>query len=185
MLNGIAPIFLFNFSKLVKGTEGVISQIPILSDVRDSLIGFPPIPLYLSESLTGIYIDSEAKNVDAETSNETIRDASGIITNQKAVNSTITINMKANRNSLGITIMSAMMDLIYGKLTSKEYSITYLHGAVTIFGGLLHSFAINQNSDNDLYEITVTLIKNTNNTLPKSPIPVVLNVPGVIPGVSQ
>ena len=44
-------------------------------------------------------------------------------------------------------------------MTSKEYSITYLHGAVTVFNGLLHSFAVTQQANNELYNVTLELIK--------------------------
>lgn len=195
MLGGIAPIFIFTFFKnfgLTKKQldiklkqEAELAKIPVVAgDETDTSIPLPPIPLYLDEGLTGIYIDTESKNVDAETNSETLSDGSTIQTTQKAVNSTITINMFAKRDSIGLTILSAMMDIIYQKLTSREYQITYLHGTVTVFAGLLHSFSIQQSSENELCQISIVIVKNSNNTLPKTPITVITKTIGVNPTVS-
>jgi hypothetical protein len=74
--------------------------------------------------------------------------------------------MVPNADSIGISLFSALADLIFPKVTSKEYSITYLHGAVTVFAGLLHSFSITQKANTTCYNITLELIKPS--ALPKS-----------------
>lgn len=160
MLNGIEPILIFQFSKLSPSAAESVSKIPIVSSIVNT-IGLPPIPLYLSEKLTGLYIDAEDKNIDIETTTETLSTGGTPIINQKAINSTVKIQMVASKDSIGLTLLSAIADLILPKVTSKEYSITYLHGAVTVFGGLLHSFAISQNSTNDLYNVTLELTKSS------------------------
>lgn len=157
MLNGIDPILIFNFKKIPPGIE-TLAKIPLISSIV-SAIDLPAIPIYLSEKLTGIYIDQEDKNVDVATDTETSSDGSSPTTSQRGISSTVTITMKASRNSLGVALLGAMADLVFPKVTSKEYSITYLHGAVTVFAGLLHSFSITQNSNDDLYNITLALVK--------------------------
>ncbi len=156
MLNGIDPIIIFNFSKLSPDEAEKLSTIPIVGKVVDR-IGLPPIPIYLSERLTGLYIDSEDKAIDIENSVETLGDGETPEVTQKAIDSTVKINMIASRNSIGLTLLSAVMDLIVPKVTSREYSITYLHGSITIFNGLLRQFNITQNSTNDLYNINLEL----------------------------
>jgi len=178
MLNGIAPIFLFNFKKLTPSQEASIAKIPIVSSIVNA-IGLPPIPLYLDEKLTGIYIDSENKNIDIETAVDTSAAGKDATVNQKGINSTVTINMFATKTSLGLTLFSALADLIFAKVTSKEYSITYLNGAVTVFNGLLHSFSINQSSENDLYTVTVVLSRSNNKTI-ESTTPAVAKTEGVV-----
>lgn len=158
MLNGIDPILIFSFFKKVPATPSLASTglIPVVSQTI-SRFALPPIPIYLSETLTGIYIDSETKNIDIDTSVEALTNGDPPLFNQKPISTLVTVKMKANKDSLGLTLLSAMADLIVPKVTSQEYAITYLHGATTIFNGLLHTFAIEQSSDTDLYEITMEL----------------------------
>lgn len=176
MLNGIDPILIFNFSKLTTKAKDTAVKYPITADII-SKIDLPSIPIYLSEKLTGIYIDSEDKNIDVDTSIETLTISDNPILNQRGINNTVKINMLASKDSIGLTLLSAMSDLVFPKVTSREYSITYLHGAVTVFAGLLHSFSITQNATNDLYNITLELIRPGIQT--KSPIPEVSNNKGV------
>jgi hypothetical protein len=176
MLNGIDPILIFNFSKLTTQAKSVIAKVPETANVI-SKIDLPSIPLYLSEKLTGIYIDTEEKTLDIDTSIETTILADDPIKNQRSINNSVKITMIASKDSIGLTLLSAMSDLIFPKVTSREYSITYLHGAVTVFAGLLHSFAISQNSGNTLYTITMELIRPGIGV--KLPIPEVPGVKGV------
>ena len=156
MLNGIDPIIIFNFKKLPPGVSAS-GSIPVLSSIADAL-PLPAIPIYLSERITGMYIDSEDKNIDVDTTIDSVADGLSSKIWQRPIGSTVKINMKASRDSLGISLISAMADLILPKLTSKEYSITYLHGAVTVFNGLLHSFSITQNANDTLYNIALELV---------------------------
>lgn len=178
MLNGIAPILIFNFKKLPPSLLTSISEIPIVASIV-SAIDLPLIPLYLDEKLTGIFIDTESKSLDIDTTTDTLTDGGSPETNQRGIQNVIKIEMKASRDNIGILLLSALSDLIFPRVTSKEYSITYLHGAVTVFGGLLHSFSISQNADDDLYNVTLELLKPTGKLLPS--IPVVSAVTGTVP----
>lgn len=177
MLNGVDPIILFNFKKIPPSLQAVISKTPVLASIV-SAIDLPVIPLYLSERLTGIYIETESKSIDIETNTETLATGEAPVTNQRGLQSSIKIEMVASRNSIGVSLFAAMADLIFPKVTSKEYSITYLHGAVTVFAGLLHSFSITQNRENDLYQISLELIKPSGT---KFTVPVVGKVTGALP----
>lgn len=156
MLNGTTPIMLFNFFKLTPDQEASLSSIPIVSDIV-SKVGLPPIPLYLDEQLTGLVISSQNKNIDIETSIDTLKNGDTPVVNQKAIGSVTTINLVAQRDSVGVQIISALADLILEKVTSKEYSITYLNGAVTIFNGLLHGYSINEGENDDLYQVQIQI----------------------------
>lgn len=180
MLNGISPIILFNFFKATPSTIALLNKIPFVSDVFDA-ISFPPIPLYLDENLTGILVSSESKNIDIETDLEAKKDGTDPVENQKPVNSSTTIELIANKNSIGLTILCAMMDQVVPKLASREYSITYLHGAVTVFGAKLHSFATNQNADDTRVRIAINLTRSTQKTKIEANVPVVSKVTGVLP----
>lgn len=165
MLNGLAPILIFQFSKLTPETETSISKIPIVSSIV-SKIGLPPIPIYLDEKLTGVYIDQEDKTIDIDTTAD-----SETQVNQKTLGSSVKITMKASKESIGLTLLSAMADLIVPKVNNQEYSLTYLNGAITVFDGLLNSFSITQNAENDLYNITLEISKKSDKTIKKSDVP--------------
>ncbi len=178
MLNGIDPIILFHFSKLLTPpsiggvTQGQSElQKKLTANSILSKLPLPVIPIYLSERLTKICIQSESKQLDIETNVDTLQDGEDPAINQRGISSTIRIEMEAQNDSIGVALFSALADLIFPKVTSKEYAITYLHGPVTVFSGLLHSFSITQNNQNDLYNIVLELIKPS--SAAKLPNPVV------------
>lgn len=182
MLNGVDPIILFNFKKIPASLEKVISGIPLVASIVEA-IDLPVIPLYLNESLTGIFIDSESKGIEVDTSIDTKSNGDTPEINQRGLTNTIKIEMQARADSIGVSIFSAMSDLIFPKLTSKEYSITYLHGAIVGFACLIHSFNITQNSNDDRYNITLELIKTTGSTAKAASTkgPVVEKSTGTVP----
>ncbi len=123
-----------------------------------------PIPLYLDEKLTGLFISSESKNIDIETNVDTLKDADLPLVDQKGVNSSVTVSFFAKKSSIGLAVMLALADQIFLKLTSKTYKVSYLNGAVTVFNGLLHSLSVDSTSENDLYEIKMVLSRANNST---------------------
>ncbi len=162
MLNGIDPILIFNFSKVSKKTANVIADVKKSSSLVADIVTFtdlPAIPLYLSQRLTGLMIDSEDKSIEVETDTETLELGKAPLNTQRGLNNTVKIQLSAVKDSIGLTLLTALSDVVFPLVTSKEYSITYLHGAVTVFAGLLHSFNINQNSNNELYTITIELVR--------------------------
>lgn len=175
MLNGVDPIIIFNFKVLSPSLAESIAKIPVVASVV-SAIDLPVVPLYLSEKLTGIFIESENKSVEIDTNVDTLSSGGAEIT-QRGIQSTVKIEMIARRDSLGVSIFSAMSDLIFPRVTSKEYSITYLHGAIVVFAGLLHSFSITQEANTDLYRISLELIKPSK---PKLAVPVVPDSPNPV-----
>jgi hypothetical protein len=162
MLNGIDPVIIFQFKKILS-TVSILeenSSIPVLSTLNDFVV-HPPIPVYLSERLTGLFIDTEDKSIDIETDVQTKSNAETPDVNQKGIQSIISITIQGKKNSIGISLLSAFCDQIFQKLSSKEYSISYLHGATTVFGGLLHNFKLSQNANTDLVQISIELTKGT------------------------
>lgn len=184
MINGIDPLLIFNFyKKITPAQQAALKDVNIVSQIVSKL-ALPPIPIYLSENLTGIYVDSEDKNIDIETTIDTLASGGSPNLNQKGLNSTIKINLIANKDSIGITLLSAMADLILPLVTSKEYDVTYVNGAITVFGGLLHSFSMSQNSNTDLMNITIEIIKGKKGVevgVPSPPDATTLNNAGPVP----
>lgn len=159
MLNGTDPIIIIQLSKLAPTLgEFIKEKIPAAASVPE-LIEQPPIPIYLSEQLTGLFIDSEDKNVDISSDIETMADGSDPQISQKGIGSSVTVTMKGKKSSVGLSLLSAVIDLIFEKVTSKEYSITYMHGATTIFRGALLGYQVNQNAATDLLSISLQISK--------------------------
>ena len=182
MLNGIDPIIIFQFSKLANtALASVIGRIPIVSEIP-TLIPMPPIPIYLSETLTEIQVDNESKNVDLETNTETMSDATTPDVNQRGIGNVVSINLTAKKSSVGVTLLSAMIDQLFDKATSKEYAITYLHGPITVFGGVLHSYSVEQGADNDLLSIKIELSKGQQQPVKPPGIPSVPGIEAPFPG---
>lgn len=170
MLDGVAPILIFNFKKLTASTTETLSKIPLVSKISSS-ISLPPIPLYLSTELTGIVVDEEEKSIEIETKMDGKTDGSTPDQNQKPINSTTKINLKAQKNSIGLMLLSALSDKIVPLVTSQEYSITYLNGPITVFDGTLHSLNIIPIPGTDLLQISIELNTGTGKTEEKSTVP--------------
>lgn len=183
MLGGLDPIIIFQFKKLAPSLSETVAKIPVVSEVK-SFIEMPPIPIYFSRELsglTGIYIDGESKNIEISTDTQGMTDGSTPQTEQSPISTVVSISMFAKKDSLSVALLSSLIDLVYDKTTSKEYAITYLNGPITIFGGLLHSFSVDQNSGNDLLIIKMELTKG-NKTPTKAPeLGAVQKTTGLVP----
>lgn len=180
MLNGIEPIIIFQFKALAPSLSDLVAQIPVVSKFP-SLIEMPPIPVYLSQSATGIYIESEDKNVDISTETQTMSDGSEPKVDQKGIGNVVRVNITGKKDSLGLALVSALIDQVFDKVTSKEYAISYLHGATTIFQGQLHSYSVQQNSSNELLTIAIELTKGTQNPTKPPDVPIVGKITGAVP----
>lgn len=172
MLNGLNPILIFQFKKISPETLETIQKIPVVSSIVNQ-IGLPPIPIYLDEQLTGLAIAGEDKNVNVETTTDSTATGGQPLTNQKPIGSTIRVNMEATRGGVGLTLLSAVIDLILPLLTSKEYSITYISGATTIFGGLLHDFSITSDGNSTKLAVALEISRTTGDTKAAATTPVV------------
>ena len=176
MLNGIDPIIIFNFKKNFLDPTSDGDKIPLGADEASSF-PLPAIPIYLSEKLTGVYIDSEEKDMHIETVTTPTAAGDKENTNQRVLNSSVRVQMKGKQSSIGVALFTALTDLIIPKVTSKEYSITYIHGSVIIFNGLLNSFTISQVSGTDLLNLTMELGKPGGATKTRLLLPNVPNSP--------
>ena len=160
MLNGLDPVLVFHFKKLVEDnyTDDFIGPLPLAASTP-KLVPQLPIPIYLSEAITGLFIDNEDKNVDIETNTQTLASGQAPKVDQKGINSSISINLFAKKDSIAFVLLSALIDSCFDKLSSKEYHLSYLHGPTTIFKGKLQSYQVNQNPMNDLLAIQLIISK--------------------------
>lgn len=172
MLNGLDPIIIFHVAKLAPSLGDLIAKIPVISQIP-SVVELPPIPIYLSEEFFGLYIDSEEKSVDISTDFQTKSDGSTPDVNQTGVSSVVTVNLIGKKDSISLILLSALMDYVFDKVTSKEYAITYIHGPTTIFRGLLQNFSVSQQANTDLLTIKIELTKGQKQPTPASSVPTV------------
>ena len=181
MINGIAPVLIFTFP--LADTDALfktLSGVPLLTDNILKSVGIP-IPIYLDERLTGIYIDSESKNIDIQTTVEATKDGETPDISQRGIDSTVTVNMKASKNSVVLTAILALIDMAFQRVVSKSYNVSYFNGSTTIIGGLLHGFSTSIDSDNDLVMITLQLSKSNMKISNPLPVPNFGKVSGTTP----
>jgi hypothetical protein len=185
MLNGIDPIIIFHFYN--KGAIDVLSDLPFGAAIADA-VGLP-IPIYLSESLTGIFVDSESRGIDVETKVDPITEKDPLtlevlppVVNQTAVDATTTISLVASRESVILSVLIALCEMVVSRLVTQEYGITYLNGPTAIFNGLLHRFQTNVNRNDTLVRIEFTLSNaKKEQPTPKLSPPPIPNFRGAIP----
>lgn len=158
MLGNLDPIIIFKLYKILPTAQQTLAKIPLTSQSKTKAT-YAIIPIYLSETITGIYIDNESKNIDIDTDTTSLNTGDPALVNQKALGSITTVNLIGKQGSIGLTILLALSELILDKVASQEYEITYMHGGVTVFAGLIHSFSYDQGTDNDLYKIKIELSK--------------------------
>lgn len=177
MLNGLDPILIFQFKQLA-GTQfaEILSDVPLISKIP-TLVDEPPIPIYLSESLTGLFVDTEDKNIDIVTDIQTQSNGEQPLKKQRGLSSIQTINITGKKDSIGVSILTALCDSAFDKATSAEYTISYLHGAVTIFRATLEGFSVNQNANSELLSISISLSKGEKAPTEKLVSPTIDKIP--------
>lgn len=185
MLNGFDPLLVITLKN--KGLMDFFAEDSILDSIAEA-VGVP-IPIYLSEKLTGIYVDTENRSIDVETRVEPTTEKDTITqeveapkVTQTAVDTQLTINLLASKNSILLTALIALMEQLVKRLVSGEYSIHYINGPTVIFGGLLHRFATSVNGNEDLVRVELTLSTAAKeNPTPKTPVETVSKVTGAVP----
>ncbi len=189
MLQGIDPLLVIVFkNKGILDFFGPASLTPGLGDVVFDTIGLP-IPIYLSERLTGIYVDSETRSVDVNTKIDPVTtkdpvtfEVAAPTVSQTSADSQLTVNLLCRRGTIMLTALLALMDQIVDRLVTAEYSITYLNGPTAIFGALLHRFGTSVSKDNDLVRMELVLSTAAKESpTPKAAVTAIPKVAGATP----
>jgi len=181
MLGGLDPVIIFQFSKLASSVGQSLARVPVISQIP-TVIEQPPIPVYLSEQLFNIVIAGTGKSVDIETDTETKSDGSTPDVNQKGIQSSVEVNIEGKANSVALVLLSSLIDVVYEKASSKEYAISFLYGATTVFRGVLHSFSTETVEGTDKLAIKISISKGSKNPTKPNEVPVVPGAVGTIPG---
>lgn len=185
MLNGVDPLLIITFYNY-----GILDFLNPVSEIGDPThaIGVP-IPIYLSERVTGIYVESETRGIDVTTKVDPVSTKNPVTlevdppdVSQTSTDSQVTVALLANQDSIVLTALIALMDQIVSRLVTLEYSISYINGPTVIFGALLHRFGTSVSRSDNLVRIELTL-STAAKTSPtaKTPIQSVTKVSGAIP----
>ena len=181
MLGGLDPVIIFQFSVLPKSIGAALSKIPVISSIP-TVVDQPPIPIYLSERLFNIVISGTSKSVDIETDTETLTSGGTPDINQKGIQSGIEVSIEGKQDSVALTLLSAMIDQVFEKATSKEYAISFIYGATTVFRGLLHTYSVETIEGTDKLLIKIGLSKGSKNPVKSTGVPTLSGTVGALPG---
>lgn len=154
MLGGIAPILLFYFPLTKENLDlfpGLISP-PTFEEGE-----FPgvPFPIYLDERLTGLFLQSESRNIVLDTQVQTTsKPTEKTFISQKGVSNTVSINLVGRRDSIALASLLAFCDIIFSKISSQSYRVSYLNGPTVIFWGRLEGLNTSVRENTDLLDIS-------------------------------
>lgn len=181
MLGGLDPVVIFQFKALAPSLSSVIEKIPLVSKVQ-SFIDMPPIPIYLSETTFSIIVGGASKSVDIETETQgQSNSAKPPDVNQNPIQSSVEVEIEGTTDNVALTLLSAMVDQVYEKATSKEYSISFMYGATTIFNAVLHSYSADIVSGTNKLLIKMRVSKGSKNPAKPAGVPQVPGSDGPIP----
>jgi hypothetical protein len=153
-LNGIAPLLVIQLKN--SASMNVVKKIPVAGDFLSKNVGVP-IPIYLDENLTGIFVQGESKAIDIETRLDSIDGKNAPIVSQKALSSVTSVEMVASRTGVLLMTLIAFADLILTRVVAKQYSVSYFNGPTIIVNGVLHGFTTQLGENNDLVHIKMDI----------------------------
>lgn len=156
----VAPIMIFTFpfdNDSVNPVFNALSGLPLLQNTV-SAIGIP-IPIYLDEQLTGLYVQSENKNIDIATEQNDAANSTKPFLTQKSISNTVSINLTGKKDSIFLTALLALVDLAYPMLVKAKYRVSYFNGPTVVIGGLIQGITAQANENDDLCNITMVIHK--------------------------
>lgn len=158
MLNGLAPLFVYHMHEAPKTAQNLVAGIPEVGDFLLKNIGVP-IPLYLDEQLTGIYVTNESTSIEIKTDFEGTKSGKPPTKLERPLGNTVSVEMLGRRDSLVLAVLIALSDVAFQRAVAGKYGLTYLNGPTAVFGGTLASFAANTNRNDTLVRVTLQISK--------------------------
>lgn len=161
IIPGIAPILIFTFpfdSDSVNPVFNALSGLPLIGKDFGSAVGVP-IPIYLDEQLTGLYVQSENKNIDISTEQNDAANGVKPFLTQKSISNTVSVNLTGKKTSIFLTALLALIDIAYPMLVKAKYRVSYLNGATVVIGGLIQGISAQSNENNELVDIALVIHK--------------------------
>lgn len=126
-----------------------------------------PIPVYLSQKITGVYVDTDNKGLSISTDyvvgvkKDPVTGAKlrgNLVVEQAGESQNTTVNLIGRRDSVALNVLLPLFQSLYDKVISqKDYRIAYFNKNVLIFNARLASFEVNQTRENNLVSISIGL----------------------------
>jgi|SRR5690606_14953331 len=181
MLNGQVPLIVFTFAPPVGGEVfNAISGIPIIGERVAQRIGVP-LPIYLDERISGLYVTAESRSIDVETEVNSRADDKTPKVKQWSLNSTISVTMVGQRDSAALATLTAFCDLAFQKVVSQNYGISYFNGNLVVLNGLLHGFSSETGNEDDLVRVILQISRGKQEINKPEDVPFLDRVRGSVP----
>lgn len=135
-----------------------------------------PVPVYLSEEITGLCVDSESDSLNISTDfipvlNEQGTEAGTVKVQQRGETQSVSITLIGNKNSIGLNIILPMLKSIFSKVfAGLDYKIAYFHQNVLIFNARLASYQMTPGSNDTKVSLTLNLEVVPENSEKKEPV---------------
>lgn len=189
ILSSVAPILIFSFpfdSDSVNPVFNALNGLPLFNPSTakgstltvDNKTSAIPIPIYLDEQLTGLYVQSENKNVDIATEQNDAANSTKPFLTQKSISNTVSINLTGKKDSIFLAALLALVDLAYPLLVKAKYRVSYLNGSTVIIGGLLSGISAQVEDDTDLVNVSLVIHKADSLGPPKFILPSIPSLVG-------
>lgn len=179
MLGGDVPLIIFHF--YTPNALAFASKLPIVSAETVDTVGFP-VPIYLSEGVTGIFVDTESKSLDVETSVQARADGKKPIVDQRIANSALNVRLFARSDSTLINVLRSISGMALALVAAKGCKVSYFNGPVVIIKGLLEGLVESTNKDNNEIEFDLKISDaNQESTLAAAAVAVLSGLRGATP----
>ena len=135
-----------------------------------------PVPVYLSEEIMGLCVDSETDSLNISTDfipvlNEQGTEAGTVKVQQRGETQSVSITLIGNKNSIGLNIILPMLKSIFSKVfAGMDYKIAYFHQNVLIFNARLASYQMTPGSNDTKVSLTLNLEVVPENSEKKEPV---------------
>lgn len=162
IISSVAPIIIFNFPFDTDSGNPVfnaLSGLPLIGQGGALASVGVPIPIYLDEQLTGLYVQSENKNIDISTEQNDAANSTKPTITQKSISNTVSVNLVGKKDSIFVTALLALIDIAYPMLFKAKYRVSYLNGQTVVLGGLIQGITAQSQNDNELVDIAFTIHK--------------------------
>ncbi|MDR2426822.1 MAG: hypothetical protein LBD46_06580 [Endomicrobium sp.] len=158
MLTGLYPVLVLQkvIDKKIRGSfsDGRITSTSIIETSLSK-----PMPIYIDEILTGIYLISE--NRKAEFANDTTVDneTGEIKIKQKGLTNDVNLVFGASRNSIGMNILLPLIDVAFENAAIDKYVMSYFNGNTILFRAKIKHFSAEGNNTDNGIKINISLSK--------------------------
>jgi hypothetical protein len=182
MLNGRYPLLIFSFpANIPVPLSDTLSGVPLVGELVPSTVPIP-IPIYLDPNLTGIEVDTEQRSVDIKTDQNQFLTGDSTDTKQRGLNNEVSITLLCERDSTMLSVLLTFFDQIFKRLANSNFTVTYLNGPTTVFGGKLSGAQTSQSdARSGMIELNIRITKTESTPVSLTNVDTIQGVAGNLP----